>query len=700
MTRPMATLVSAVAGGGTPATPPVVSDYYAACVALTQSTSETFTVDTSAVLTAADGDLIVMEYSVGSVSGPPQVYGLPADAIYISTGTGNGNFNCDRRTGWACWFYNSASPTVTIGSKVLGSGIPFCYRLYVVQNPCRRKPVDFINRFAGDEDTCLISPPTRSHSEPARVMGSFVLTVDTVDTPTGIPTAASSMLWGDYAEFFYGNQSGMSPTAIIKFSTAGRPSKSDWQSLFSNAPNTGSGSLSGWTQNNLQLDPTPAADLGDFNRDHFVTFGATGVVRHCLSQSFSATEGDEICFMAMIKAREPSSGTKYYLFPSLVVPGGQEYLNPFSTSYVSSWDGEVAGNPDWNIGLWPANVAITSDRGFLTGFIHTAPVTGTYTVRLNALRSTNSLDYETSTNPTAEAQLYSHLAGAGLSLNGTMPPYSLAWTGSTEEGAVDNHIPMPILKTDYNSHSGESWNTTGHYSDFFQLPEPDDTLLPVRVISVGGNLPVPPQFNDANQLQVVSSGGTYIAGIMDFVYRADQCVLPYYRTSEAGSDLDGKYYWEVTVKEASTYNRGWVGFVVPAAAHGGAETNFWSLPPVYSCVYRFDGAISGYTGAAATGYSTVAADDIISFAVDIPGRTASIYRNGSLVATVDFVDPAGSADTDLNEWAEKSPIYACGRGYASASTGDGTGLYFNFGAQAFAYTPPTGYVAYDFANAA
>lgn len=130
----------------------------------------------------------------------------------------------------------------------------------------------------------------------------------------------------------------------------------------------------------------------------------------------------------------------------------------------------------------------------------------------------------------------------------------------------------------------------------------------------------------------------------------------------------GKWYWEITVganqsdltlgvcnaSESTTAGNTWVG----------VSSNSWGWANFNGFLYTNNTAV--------TNVGTFSPGDVLGFALNMDAGTITFYKNGASVGSF-----SGLTGT----------IYpACGN--FTATTGSGTA---NFGASAFAYTPPTGH---------
>jgi hypothetical protein len=138
----------------------------------------------------------------------------------------------------------------------------------------------------------------------------------------------------------------------------------------------------------------------------------------------------------------------------------------------------------------------------------------------------------------------------------------------------------------------------------------------------------------------------------------------------------GKWYWEITVNDA-----GGTTLRVPGVGIMGSERNILSTaasvrPDVY---LSGNGTIDNSSGSALqSGFSNMAANDVVGVAVDADAKTVQFYRNGSAVGTAQSYSPATVTPS-----------------FYSYNTYD---CNANFGQRPFAYTPPSGFVALNTQN--
>jgi hypothetical protein len=177
----------------------------------------------------------------------------------------------------------------------------------------------------------------------------------------------------------------------------------------------------------------------------------------------------------------------------------------------------------------------------------------------------------------------------------------------------------------------------------------------------------PLKFRDPAKLAVLSDGN--LAALFDngtyLEYSWGTMALP----------AEGKWYWEykcTAVGGESSY--GISGINVPEGNPDVART------------YRENGKKYLNMGSATTYGDTFTTNDVIGVAVDMDGGNLYFYKNNTIQAS------GTAAYTDLLTALPDGGWTPLGAGYNNAS------VLANFGQTAFAYTPPTGYVALNTAN--
>ena len=146
----------------------------------------------------------------------------------------------------------------------------------------------------------------------------------------------------------------------------------------------------------------------------------------------------------------------------------------------------------------------------------------------------------------------------------------------------------------------------------------------------------------------------------------------------------GKYYFEFETNQQ--YTRFVAVDVEYSTSVGGGDD--YALTDKKSVIFSvFDGNYyyNGANNSTASGHggNSAPSGDIYGVAIDLGNGTLRVDLNGT----------AGT-ELDISDWAGGSARVAA---FVSASTASGT-IKYNFGAQGFAHTPPTGFVALNTAN--
>lgn len=136
----------------------------------------------------------------------------------------------------------------------------------------------------------------------------------------------------------------------------------------------------------------------------------------------------------------------------------------------------------------------------------------------------------------------------------------------------------------------------------------------------------------------------------------------------------GKWYWEVTVGTIG-------GNVTFGVSRSDLNSTFRGTGTVY---YRQDGqrVIDGVNSAYGASY---VANDVLGFAYDADAGTLTCYKNNSSQGTITIASGSSYG------WLPACALDNAGAGVTAFHV-------FNFGARAFAYTPPTGFAALNTRN--
>ena len=193
----------------------------------------------------------------------------------------------------------------------------------------------------------------------------------------------------------------------------------------------------------------------------------------------------------------------------------------------------------------------------------------------------------------------------------------------------------------------------------------------------------------SSQPQGASGNGGGIGGLS---LCADTCILPTYRTTEGGADTNGKYYFEVTCNEADADSD-----MLPASVirHGAPwqeiVINGFGTPGDNSAIHvRGDGNVINY-GTILGDFGSIASNDVLSFAIDVVGKSYGVYRNGALIFTGDSTND----DTDPTQ-ADRLAFQLAAELHDSLTANYMHAVYNLRGP--FTYSKPGGYVAWDWPN--
>ena len=166
-------------------------------------------------------------------------------------------------------------------------------------------------------------------------------------------------------------------------------------------------------------------------------------------------------------------------------------------------------------------------------------------------------------------------------------------------------------------------------------------------------------------------GALYATGLPTLlVFHGGYPIFLNYRSSTAVSS--GKVYWEVHIDQIDPS-----GGAIFIGVKTYAENGLWLGNDAFGWSYRStDGKKMNNNSASSYG-SSYTAGDTIGVALDMTGGTIEFYKNNV---------SQGVAYTGLT-----GPMYPANSSYVYLYSTSGT---YNFGATAFAYTPPTGYSAF------
>lgn len=151
-------------------------------------------------------------------------------------------------------------------------------------------------------------------------------------------------------------------------------------------------------------------------------------------------------------------------------------------------------------------------------------------------------------------------------------------------------------------------------------------------------------------------------------------------TRATASKTTGKWYFEYTIGAIPTI----VGFGRAEAAitnFPGSNDKSWGYYNTGALYYT--NAANGLSGSS---YATYIAGDVIGIALDMDTKTARFYKNGVAQGSGSINLPDSSSDSTVK--------IAAGVAVYPMAGMNGGSVTVNFGATAFAYTPPTGFSAF------
>ncbi len=158
----------------------------------------------------------------------------------------------------------------------------------------------------------------------------------------------------------------------------------------------------------------------------------------------------------------------------------------------------------------------------------------------------------------------------------------------------------------------------------------------------------------------------------------------------------GKWYWEQTI-DVSNSNNSWIGLIAPTTTDwDGEPTSVFNQADVY--FYESSGRITVGLGSgrndlnSSNATDAFAAGDVIGIAYDADAGKLWISKNGTWIGGASDADVAAGLSPTINNIP--AGTFQPFAGGASGVSGNTHTVTFNFGATAFAGTPPAGYTAY------
>ena len=334
-------------------------------------------------------------------------------------------------------------------------------------------------------------------------------------------------------------------------------------------------------------------------------------------------------------------------------------LDPSSWYHIVIVCDSASGTPEDRQQIWLNGVRITSFSTNTTTTLNTDTFFSNSQAMYLGRRS-----YSTAANLNGYLSQTCFIDGAALTASSFGEDKNGVWvpsdpTGLTfgDEGWLLAYATSSALGDD-TSGNGNDWTVNGLAAADQMTDNPS-----------GSNFPTwsPLKFRTPSLQAVLSEGN--LAALFDngtyLEYSWGTMALP----------AEGKWYWEykcTAVGGESSY--GISGINVPEGNPNVART------------YRENGSKYLNMGSAASYGDTFTTNDVIGVAVDMDGGNLYFYKNNTIQAS------GTAAYTDLLTALPDGGWTPLGAGYNNAS------VLANFGQTAFAYTPPTGYVALNTAN--
>lgn len=398
---------------------------------------------------------------------------------------------------------------------------------------------------------------------------------------------------------------------------------------------------------------------------------------HYLAHNVTLTEGQQGFVLARLGGYV-SYSTDHRWIVAVVRPDGIIVGQAFSinsngvavSTLVSMED------PDLWFGQGCDYSGLPSWKSFYAGIAFTANETGTYQIRLYPIKETaTGLSY----NPGSSDSYATQLGFYGCSCAIGHMPDMIATGDPAGAGLNDgNIVPNAVWKFGTTDRA----YYTDAYGSGFVLNKAALTAFQAPIL-----LPVYPETVNPVMLSSTAMSGTVQpyrhAEETGLHLMSDRVLLPYYRMTEGGADVQGRYYWEVEVGTTSKAEHR-VGFCTESSMTMWYDGLVSLVGPGIVC--RGDNRIYvGQTHVAGTG--NWFAGDILGFALDIVGNYAAIYRNGDLKWSGALSSIAGVDQACFRVF--------CGLEDESGGVGI-TPCQFSFNFTGpFAYAKPSGYSAFD-----
>lgn len=658
---------------------PVIFGGAQVCFTHTAVGTEYITFDPSTYIAGMEDDDYVIIVTVGSGIDSASVSLYHPEWTVHAGARGETNGNTTQMVMGKFWVAADPSDQLLIHTRVAGG---VCLTIFVARGVSHRKPVDL--RASVSTDTGITDsvqsfwfPPWRPHQDggngaPALHVGFLTLG----GTPLVVADEANVACAPD--------------TRISNFfSQAKTPAESaclaavHYQANLVNRAGSNhqlSHGTAGFSSTNLIWREASAS--GEFDRYNYFDLG--GSRTHFLSRDIAATAGDDIFFDITFNVEGKVSNGDKVCCLSIIDPDGFEWGQEFRPTVWSDFAAEFDGLPDGVYGA-PSdagNNGLSPGRG---GIWLTADTTGTYTARFYVGKEGTGNTWSTGSDPATYYNASVSTFGAGLSLN-TPPFIDGTFAAQAGEFSYDGYCAPVIFKIGMSATA--TMPTDLLHSLVLEICTSTTVFKPTRML---------PEFAFSGITWVDSDFLNPSGTLQNFGFRSaggfitDTSVPPTYRLTEGGAETDGKYYWEMTAQESTTSTE-FVVALIHAGCTWSAFSGAWNIIKMTDHGIAFNGLgdTRQITGDFLGDFGSVVAGDVYGFALDTQASTCALYRNGALLFTADLAAAGEGSDEQRQSWQF---------GFSMRdSTTDTVPVLCNFGpAGSFVYTPPVGYVAWDYA---
>lgn len=598
-------------------------------------------------------------------------------------------------------FYNSAAPTQTVTVSPAGAG-DTCMILYAFRGVSRRKPVEVTvvsaqqaNPAVGGSypaPPCFYFPPFRPHKNVATAIhASFYVSTGNDQLP--VVTASVANLLTDAHVVSFDSQSADGDGYTYQVYALVAVHRTDKLSNLTGSYDDTTQSMQGfstssgivWTENGTPVDYDRMALYGPGNSVHTWTYEAAPV--YCYTGDIISLMGCwSITYDAVI-------GTDSQLGLAIVTPSGDVVAQAFLPQVTTSFDPLFDGRADYGF-------CVNNGHSGLTALIaHVATENGEYTPRVYHLKEGQALAYsvgaDSGTNYVLGRSPGARPYGAGVAVN-SVPFIAGTFAAQSDFFSYGGYAPAVVILS-----PSDSTFTTNRGTGFLQQviieileDDVDLTLYPTRMEpdpSYNGVLwDSAAQLsldNAADQPRYAAVTSVVAAGM---VLRASTGVMPTYRLTEGGADVDGKYYLEVTVHETTAASHTHLAVICNGADWTGVGRGQQANDRLNKFIsVRGDGTVREFDTLLGD-FGSMTAGDVFSFALDVKAGTCAVYKNNSLLYTA---DDSALNDPTVLPWLSWSFVATL----QTSSTYEFTDVTFNFKGP-FTYAKPAGYVAWDWPN--